>query len=75
MYFMKGEIISATYQDKVNEDAVFAILGIRDGSFEFRQESVTRPPNPITARTQSLLFEGCRLVDESTAGALPVETE
>lgn len=66
IFFSSGEIVSARFKNKAMEEAVYAVLGITDGSFEFRQESITVPPNPIQTRTMTLLLEGVRRMDEAS---------
>lgn len=66
VFFLHGEIVAARYEEKSQEDAVYALLRIKKGSFEFIRENITMPENPIKTRTISLLLEGCRLADEAT---------
>lgn len=87
--FQDGEIVQAAYEGKTGEEAVFGIIRVREGRFEFTK---TAPVNPkdkpkeasapladasdrkaqtvgfekqILRKTQSLLLEGARLMDES----------
>ena len=62
--FVKGEIKRAEYSGVAGAEAVYAVLRVRDGSFEFISQNVEMPPNPIETRTISLLLEGCRRADE-----------
>lgn len=64
LQFVRGEIKSARYLDKTREEAVYALLTIRDGSFEFLREDIEMPPEPIETGTISMLLEGCRQADE-----------
>lgn len=63
--FVRGEIKSARYKDKAKEDAVYELLTIRDGTFEFLREDIEMPPDPIEIGTISMLLEGCRRADEA----------
>jgi len=63
--FIRGEIKSARYREKDKEDAVYSLLTIRDGTFEFLREDVDPPEDPIETGTISMLLEGCRRADES----------
>lgn len=63
-YFVKGEIKRAEYANATREDAVYAVLRVHDGSFEFVRQEIEMPPDPIESRTISMLLEGCRRADE-----------
>lgn len=63
-HFIKGEIKRAEYDAKTHEEAVYAALKVRDGSFEFVRQDIEMPPDPIQTGTISLLLEGCRRADE-----------
>jgi len=63
-YFASGEIISAHYRNKADEEAVYAMVTIKDGHFEFLNESTPPPPKTIRSRTMPLLLEACRRTDE-----------
>lgn len=65
MTFSKGEIVSARYGGKNGEEAVYAMLRIHSGEFEFVQGNPPVPARPIERKTLSLLLEGSRLLDES----------
>lgn len=67
VHFNKGEIVSASYGDKTAEEAVYSLLRVRDGNFEFVQENLPTPEQTIKRSTMSLLLEGCRLADEAQA--------
>ena len=62
--FMKGEIIAAQYKDKREEDAVYALVGVPDGQFEFITETAPTWARSIETRTITLLLEACRRLDE-----------
>ena len=67
VYFADGEIISAHYRKKSDEDAVYALVKIKDGHFEFLNENTPPPPKTILTRTMPLLLEACRRCDEGIA--------
>ena len=64
LYFAAGEIISAHYRNKADEEAVYALATIKDGHFEFLNENAPPPPKTIHNRTMPLLLEACRRADE-----------
>ena len=66
-YFANGEIISARYRNKADEEAVYAMVTIKDGHFEFLNENTPPPPKTINCRTMPLLLEACRRADEDLA--------
>lgn len=47
------------------EDAVFLILTLKDGQFEFARGNPPIPPEPLKKATRSLLLDGCRILDET----------
>ena len=77
--FQDGEVVQAAYEDKTGEEAIFAIMRIREGRFEFTKtepvhrtkkevEDMTKTTSfekQIFRKTQSLLLEGARLMDEA----------
>ncbi len=71
MYLIRGEIAEAQYRGKTNEDAVYAMITIKDGNFEFIQQEVPPPANPIKSRTILLLLEGCKRSDEAASASAP----
>ncbi len=67
-----GEMIHAIWNGLIGEDAVFAMMGVKNGLF------YTSPPPPDVERTikgdwQYLLIEGVRRLDEAAAGFPPEE--
>jgi hypothetical protein len=67
--FIGGEIVEAQYRDKKNEEAVYGMLAIKNGNFEFLQQDMPPPAHPIKAKTMLLLLEGCKRADEASAQA------
>ena len=70
-YFANGEIVSAHYRNKDDEEAVYALVTIKDGHFEFLNENTSPPERSIQGRTMPLLFEACRRADEGVAETRP----
>lgn len=70
-YFANGEIISAHYRNKADEEAVFALVAIKDGHFEFLNENSPPPPKTVRYRTMPLLLEACRRADEGITDTQP----
>ena len=59
--FQTGQIINANYADKWGMDAVFALLKVRSGTFEFMAHPVSANPS-IHVDTTSLLLDGLMLL-------------
>lgn len=70
VFFADGEIISARYRNKSAEEAVYALVTIKDGHFEFLNENTPPPPKTIHSRTMPLLLEACRRADEEVTDSL-----
>jgi pSer/pThr/pTyr-binding forkhead associated (FHA) protein len=56
-YLANGEITSAHYKDKSDEEAVYALVTIKDGHFEFLNENTSPPERTVRGRTMPLLLE------------------
>ena len=69
-YFANGEIISAEYMNKSGDEAVYALVTVKDGHFEFLSENTPPPARTIQVRTMPLLLEACRRADESMLDSL-----
>jgi len=65
IFMEKGQMVHATFDDVEGEEAVYRVIAWEDeGQFTVREES--RFPEPtIEVSSQSVLLEGCRLLDES----------
>ena len=66
LVFQDGELIDATSADRNGEAAVFELLKLREGSFEFFLHS-SPPTRTIQRSTLHLLLETHRLMDEAQA--------
>ena len=65
LYMQKGRIVHATCGKLAGPEAVYGVIAWEtDGEFTVREES-TFPEPTIKASTESLLMEGCRLLDEA----------
>jgi pSer/pThr/pTyr-binding forkhead associated (FHA) protein len=62
--FAKGEIVQARYAGETGVLAVYNVLGTTSGEFEFIQGELPIPADRITQKTQSVLLEGSKLLDE-----------
>lgn len=72
LIIIKGEIAQADYQGKTGEEAVFALMGLKEADFFFEECNPPPPENPIKVSTISLLLEGCRRFDELSAKTQPI---
>lgn len=73
IFFNGGRIVNATYQEKSGEPAVYALVAVKGGCFEY-QPSSNSFDVVINNNNTNLLLEGLRLLDEAnrdSAEALP----
>src|SRR5207245_871035 len=79
IFFNSGRIVNASFQDKVAEPAMYALVAVKGGSFEYRASS---SPFEVVINNSNtnLLLEGLRLLDEANRDqgegetALPPDT-
>ena len=64
MYFTEGQVIHAAYGSLTGDEAVFKVLRWMGGNFQIDFEGKTNAQT-TRLRTQGLLMEGLRLLDES----------
>jgi DNA-binding response OmpR family regulator len=65
LFMQKGRFTHGTCGDVSGPEAVYRVIGWgQDGEFTVREES-SFPAPTIQASTESLLMEGCRLLDEA----------
>ncbi|MBK8172055.1 MAG: DUF4388 domain-containing protein [Sandaracinaceae bacterium] len=65
IHFVAGEVFAASFGTKRGEEAVYAMLTLKDGSFEL--DATFRPAQrEIHASAESLLLEGMRRLDEGS---------
>ena len=68
LYFLDGQIVSAVGPDlKGGQDAAMKMLAWKAGDFQFLPEPVA-PSEEIELRTENLLLEAARILDETGAG-------
>lgn len=74
LILIQGEVAEAEFGDLKGEEAVYAMLSLTEGDFEFAQGTPTPPKSPISRKTVSLLLEGLRLFDEkrSKTQSIPI---
>ena len=67
VYFEEGLAVHAEFAGRSGEEAVFALFADEQGSFEFML-GVPAPQTSITSRTENLVLEASRRLDESRRG-------
>ena len=76
LWFQEGEIRHAATGDLSGEDAFFAAISQPSGSFLFVESSEAPPAQTINNKTQFLILEGLRKMDEEgLAGEAPPPEE
>jgi hypothetical protein len=68
--FRQGQIVSAMGHDHQGEAVIYDFVGWPQGQFEFDRGAAV-DGTPVTAEFNSLLLEGCRLLDERRRGRVP----
>jgi hypothetical protein len=69
LYFSEGEIVHADGPGVVGESAVFAVMAVDTGTYKFVETTAPPDKRTIQSKTQLLILEGLRRVDEERAGA------
>jgi tetratricopeptide (TPR) repeat protein len=64
IFFNVGRIVNAIYQEKAGEHAMYALVAVKGGTFEY-QPSATAFDVVIHNSNTNLLLEGLRLLDEA----------
>jgi tetratricopeptide (TPR) repeat protein len=64
IFFNVGRIVNAIYQEKAGEQAMYALVAVKGGTFEY-QPSATAFDVVIHNSNTNLLLEGLRLLDEA----------
>ena len=64
IYFNSGRIVNACYQNKTGEQAMYALVGVKGGTFDY-QPSDKAFEMVINNNNTNLLLEGLRLLDEA----------
>ena len=63
IHLREGEMLSAEFGELRDEEAVFRMIGLSEGSFSFSQRHVEEA-RTIKSSNTSILMEGCRRIDE-----------
>jgi len=74
MYFTEGQVVHAAYGSLTGDEAVFKVLRWMGGNFQIDFEGKTTAQT-TRLRTQGLLIEGLRLLDESRRDVGQTEEE
>ncbi|MCB9764683.1 MAG: DUF4388 domain-containing protein [Alphaproteobacteria bacterium] len=64
VYLAEGQVVHATHGNEAGEEAFFALLLWDEGRFAVRFGAASPPPN-VTRKTDFLLLEGLRRIDEA----------
>jgi tetratricopeptide (TPR) repeat protein len=64
IFFNGGRMVNATYQDRSGEQAVYALVAVKGGSFDYRPSSAAFDVVIRNSNT-NLLLEGMRQLDEA----------
>ncbi len=77
IFFNVGRIVNAVYQEKAGEQAMYSLVAVKGGTFEYKP-STTAFDVVIHNSNTNLLLEGLRLLDEANrdlneAEALPLD--
>lgn len=68
MFFYEGELQHATSDGAEGESAFFAALATEQGRYFFRESKEPPPKQTISNKTQFLILEALRQIDEARAG-------
>ncbi|MHC4885168.1 MAG: DUF4388 domain-containing protein [Planctomycetota bacterium] len=74
LYFFKGEVTQAEHflengEVLLGDEAFLSTVPVKEGSFAFKPDHQGTNDN-VDSRTQTLLFEAARLVDEASRGSI-----
>ncbi len=64
IHFLEGQIANASFGPHAREEALYAMLALKDGDFSL-DPSFKPPERVIKGSTESLLLEGMRRIDEA----------
>jgi pSer/pThr/pTyr-binding forkhead associated (FHA) protein len=64
-----GRVVTARFNTKTGEHAVYETLKFNSGAFNFTPKDIKIEQPEITVTTTMLLMEGCRLLDEASLSA------
>jgi hypothetical protein len=74
VYFDKGRVLHAEFNDRIGEEAVYALFADERGSFEF-QVGLPAPETTVTVATENLMLEAIRRLDESSRDSSMIPDE
>ncbi len=74
LFFLEGDVVHAQAGAKAGEEAVLALLGCAEGTFEFRDLAEV-PPRTVTVGINNLLLRAAQQMDETAAEMAPPEDE
>ena len=69
LYFVEGEVVHADGPGVVGESAVFAVMAVDTGTYKFVETTTGPKQRTIQSKTQLLILEGLRRVDEERASS------
>jgi uncharacterized protein DUF4388 len=69
LFFEEGEIRHGIGPGCAGEEAVFGALAVQEGQYSFRETSELPAERTIQAKTQFLILEALRQIDERSGGA------
>ena len=65
VYFKDGNSIRCEYKEMLNLDAIYALLKLTEGVFEFVAKDLSSMPSELNLTTQQILLEYARNLDET----------
>lgn len=68
LFFEEGQIVHAEGVGLSGESALFAAMAVEQGRFSFRENGGGAPEKTIGSKTQFLILEALRQIDEARAG-------
>lgn len=63
LFFYGGQVVHATFGNKVGEEAVYDMLTLKEGLFRIEND-ITSKENTVKNSWSNLLLEGLRVIDE-----------
>jgi CheY-like chemotaxis protein/predicted regulator of Ras-like GTPase activity (Roadblock/LC7/MglB family) len=73
LYFNKGVLYDAVYDNRIAEDAVYAMIAVDDVKISFRPLPAKKMKRRIKASLMTLIMEGVRRKDENEDGVILLE--
>ena len=63
LFFLEGQVVHATFMNKVGEEAVHEMLTLKEGLFRIEND-ITSSERSVMTSWSNLLLEGLRVIDE-----------